>query len=108
MMMMMMMRRVLKFTAPKTVPFYLSSSSSSSIKSRLFSSPSSSLHPVKPSIGVVSGAAADVADVAGEEELLYPGPSVSSTVKPVTMPSLLQPRVVVYDGVCHLCHRGSY
>ncbi|KAJ6318553.1 hypothetical protein OIU76_013996 [Salix suchowensis] len=47
----------------------------------------------------------DVADVSAEEELLYP--SVASTVKPVaTLPTLLQPRVVVYDGVCHLCHRG--
>lgn len=23
------------------------------------------------------------------------------------LPTVLQPRVVVYDGVCHLCHRGS-
>ncbi|KAL5547236.1 hypothetical protein UlMin_006923 [Ulmus minor] len=29
----------------------------------------------------------------------------SSAVKPL-LPILLQPRVVVYDGVCHLCHRG--
>ncbi|CAL0331499.1 unnamed protein product [Lupinus luteus] len=30
----------------------------------------------------------------------------SSIVKPIVSPSLLQPRVVLYDGVCHLCHRG--
>jgi hypothetical protein len=29
-------------------------------------------------------------------------------VKPVaTLPTILQPRVVVYDAVCHLCHRGT-
>ncbi|XP_019420492.1 PREDICTED: uncharacterized protein LOC109330683 [Lupinus angustifolius] len=30
----------------------------------------------------------------------------SSIIKPIVSPSLLQPRVVLYDGVCHLCHRG--
>ena len=33
--------------------------------------------------------------------------SDSSVEKVVTStPSLLQPRVVLYDGVCHLCHQG--
>lgn len=47
-----------------------------------------------------------VANLAGDddEELnlnlnLARTPSVA-----VTKPSLLQPRVVVFDGVCHLCH----
>ncbi|KAH7674444.1 DCC1-like thiol-disulfide oxidoreductase family protein [Dioscorea alata] len=26
--------------------------------------------------------------------------------KSATIPTLLQPRVLIYDGVCHLCHRG--
>ncbi|KAE9607102.1 hypothetical protein Lal_00026052 [Lupinus albus] len=30
----------------------------------------------------------------------------SSVVTPIVSPPLLQPRVVLYDGVCHLCHRG--
>lgn len=29
-----------------------------------------------------------------------------TAVKPLVEPTLLQPRVVVYDGVCHLCHGG--
>ncbi|KAL1317280.1 hypothetical protein AAHE18_15G123000 [Arachis hypogaea] len=32
--------------------------------------------------------------------------SSSSIVEPPVTPTLLQPRVVVYDGVCHLCHGG--
>ncbi|KAG9148853.1 hypothetical protein Leryth_026217 [Lithospermum erythrorhizon] len=32
--------------------------------------------------------------------------AVSSVAKVVVEPTLLQPRVVVYDGVCHLCHNG--
>uniref|UniRef100_A0A453R7S0 Thiol-disulfide oxidoreductase DCC n=1 Tax=Aegilops tauschii subsp. strangulata TaxID=200361 RepID=A0A453R7S0_AEGTS len=24
-----------------------------------------------------------------------------------TVPTVLQPRVLIYDGVCHLCHRGE-
>jgi len=87
----MMVRRIRKL-AP-----FLSSSSSSPLKSGCgwFSSKSST-----------DVAAVDVADVSAEEELLYP--SVASTVKPVaTLPTLLQPRVVVYDAVCHLCHRGT-
>ncbi|KAK9050961.1 hypothetical protein SSX86_027586 [Deinandra increscens subsp. villosa] len=30
----------------------------------------------------------------------------ATAVKSTMLPTLLQPRVVVYDGVCHLCHRG--
>lgn len=35
-------------------------------------------------------------------------PTLSSSHAKVaaTLPTLLQPRVVIYDGVCHLCHRG--
>ncbi|OAY61535.1 uncharacterized protein YuxK [Manihot esculenta] len=72
------------------------SSSSSLLKHRLFS------HSSPSPTDVVSGSA----DVAAEEDLLYSDASISSAVKPATIPILLQPRVVVYDGVCHLCHRG--
>ncbi|GLT36501.1 hypothetical protein SLA2020_108740 [Shorea laevis] len=59
-----------------------------------------------PSTCVVSGSAADVADVSEEDDnLVYSNPPASSTVKPV-LPDMLQSGVVVYDGVCHLCHRG--
>lgn len=64
--------------------------------------------PSQPSSGVVSRASAsDVADVVEEEadDVLYPHAAASSSVK-LAIPTLLQPRVVVYDGVCHLCHRG--
>lgn len=65
----------------------------------------------RTSSGVVSDAstaAAGVDDVAEEEEdqdLVYSDTVASSILKPA-IPTLLQPRVVVYDGVCHLCHRG--
>ncbi|KAM7251001.1 hypothetical protein ACFE04_022884 [Oxalis oulophora] len=54
----------------------------------------------KPDVVVSSAAtAADVIDE--EDDLIVP------TVKTVMMePTLLQPRVVIYDGVCHLCHSG--
>ncbi|GLT86396.1 hypothetical protein SLE2022_045380 [Rubroshorea leprosula] len=64
------------------------------------------LSSTPPSTRVVSGSAADVADVSEEDEVLvYSNPPASSTVKRV-LPDILQPGVVVYDGVCHLCHRG--
>nr|GEX81628.1 hypothetical protein [Tanacetum cinerariifolium] len=43
-----------------------------------------------------------VLDDADEDEYV----SVRGAVKTSTISMLLQPRVVVYDGVCHLCHRG--
>ncbi|KAF7829400.1 putative thiol-disulfide oxidoreductase DCC protein [Senna tora] len=66
---------------------------------RLLSSMSSPL-PLRSS----SISASRVSDSDDDENL---DSSLSSVVHPVgTVPSLLQPRVVVYDGVCHLCHRG--
>ncbi|XP_074343187.1 uncharacterized protein LOC141681023 [Apium graveolens] len=44
------------------------------------------------------------AAAAAEDDLLLD--DVTATVKPLVEPTLLQPRVVVYDGVCHLCHGG--
>lgn len=34
--------------------------------------------------------------------------SVAATTVAATVPTLLQPRVLIYDGVCHLCHRGEW
>lgn len=67
--------------------------------------------PPPPPNRVVSGSAADVADVTGEDDedddLVFSNHRLgSSTVKPAVLPDILQPGVVVYDGVCHLCHRG--
>ncbi|KAM5566696.1 hypothetical protein ABKV19_015038 [Rosa sericea] len=78
-------------------------SSSSSVK-RLFSStPSSS--------DVVSSTAADLAGVGDDDDEdgpVYSNPAAagSSASEAVLLPTLLQPRVVVFDGVCHLCHGG--
>ncbi|KAJ4838620.1 hypothetical protein Tsubulata_019384 [Turnera subulata] len=73
---------------PKSRFYFLCSSTSS---------PSSSPSPPLPP-GGLSLAAAAAADVV---------PDISpSTATPLPNPGLLQPRVVVYDGVCHLCHRG--
>jgi cytochrome c5 len=33
--------------------------------------------------------------------------SSSATAVAATVPTILQPRVLIYDGVCHLCHRGE-
>lgn len=68
-------------------------------------SPSSST--AKPDAGIVSDAAAADADA---EDLLLDDDlpaSAAAAAATATLPSLLQPRVVVYDGVCHLCHNGK-
>ncbi|KAI3720283.1 hypothetical protein L6452_21196 [Arctium lappa] len=45
-------------------------------------------------------------DLAAEDLLLDVESAPATAVKSNMIPTLLQPRVVVYDGVCHLCHRG--
>lgn len=58
---------------------------------------------------VAAGAAPDLA--AGEDLLLEEEESPAVVVaakKRLTTPSLLQPGVVIYDGVCHLCHTGTF
>ncbi|KAJ4813925.1 Nucleic acid binding protein [Rhynchospora pubera] len=39
-----------------------------------------------------------------DEDLVLPKPAIPLSAS--AMPNLLQPRVLIYDGVCHLCHRG--
>lgn len=87
-----------KFAPPlrSRSPFASSFSSSSSSPSSSPSSASSS-----------STADADLEE--GEaDNYISVGPSLtsSSPASAATVPTLLQPRVVIYDGVCHLCHRG--
>ncbi|PPS08174.1 hypothetical protein GOBAR_AA12470 [Gossypium barbadense] len=67
----------------------------------LFSLPSLSSASEK----ILAGTATDVAVISGKSDLVYSDPPVSATIKPL-LPDLLQPRVVIYDGVCHLCHEG--
>ncbi|GKC46940.1 hypothetical protein Tco_1064662, partial [Tanacetum coccineum] len=95
-----------------------SPSSIKSLYSHLISSPSKHvpLHSVNltakitavkfsssPSKVDSGGLAAEdmVLDDADDDEYV----PVRGAVKTSTIPTLLQPRVVVYDGVCHLCHR---
>ncbi|KAL5723593.1 hypothetical protein ACHQM5_006973 [Ranunculus cassubicifolius] len=59
---------------------------------------SSPLSPSKSSTRVSAAAAVEEMILTDEETDAVPTTSV--------LPSLLQPRVVVYDGVCHLCHSG--
>ncbi|KAG2605253.1 uncharacterized protein YuxK-like [Panicum virgatum] len=35
-----------------------------------------------------------------------PSAATATATVAATMPTVLQPRVLIYDGVCHLCHRG--
>ncbi|GLT40061.1 hypothetical protein SLA2020_142190 [Shorea laevis] len=73
---------------------------------QLLSSSSSSSFSSSSSTRVVSGSAANVSDVSEEDDdLVYSNPPASSSVKPV-LSDILQPGVVIYDGVCHLCHGG--
>ncbi|XVE85007.1 hypothetical protein DITRI_Ditri17bG0058100 [Diplodiscus trichospermus] len=64
-----------------------------------------SLSSISPKTDVLASTASEVADIPTEGDLVYTDPPVSNTVKPL-LPNILQPRVVIYDGVCHLCHRG--
>ena len=53
------------------------------------------------------GAVADLAADDDDDNLdLVRKPPVTVT-KPVVLPNVLQPRVVVFDGVCRLCHSGT-
>lgn len=75
----------------------LSLAASSPSPLRRFSSPS-----LRPAVAVARSDVAANVDEEGDEGL---GLAAASVVK-AAEPTLLQPRVVVYDGVCHLCHRG--
>ncbi|CDY16246.1 BnaA09g29800D [Brassica napus] len=65
------------------------------------SSPSRRLTP-----GAVSRTTAGAAEIDADEAVAYSDPTESPTAMPIMMQAHLQPRVVVYDGVCPLCHGG--
>ncbi|KAL5200267.1 hypothetical protein ABZP36_021470 [Zizania latifolia] len=58
-----------------------------------------------PRAAVAAAAAADDLVVVDEESPPLPGSSSAAAIA-ATAPNVLQPRVLIYDGVCHLCHRG--
>ncbi|OMO57333.1 putative thiol-disulfide oxidoreductase DCC protein [Corchorus capsularis] len=96
---MLLMKRIAKVTKPSAKPCPpFSWSFSHSFTHRSLSS-----FPTKAD--VLAGTAADVADISTQDDLVYSDPPASTTVNPV-LPNLLQPRVVIFDGVCHLCHGG--
>lgn len=37
-----------------------------------------------------------------------PSATTAAATMAATVPTILQPRVLIYDGVCHLCHRGEW
>uniref|UniRef100_A0ACD5ZTF7 Uncharacterized protein n=1 Tax=Avena sativa TaxID=4498 RepID=A0ACD5ZTF7_AVESA len=49
-------------------------------------------------------------DIVIDEDAPRPSPAVgvgaAAATIAATIPTVLQPRVLIYDGVCHLCHRG--
>ncbi|KAI7728828.1 hypothetical protein M8C21_023807 [Ambrosia artemisiifolia] len=65
----------------------------------------SSLSAVRTSI-IRRFVSSDARMLAAEDMVFDEESATASSVKVNVLPTLLQPRVVVYDGVCHLCHRG--
>ncbi|WCJ21708.1 hypothetical protein M5689_003843 [Euphorbia peplus] len=96
----MLLRKFLTLTSPS------SSSSSSSSSLLLKQYRFLSLAPPSQPPSKSDAVSAEVADIEQEDDLLYPDTSLSLASNVATLPTLLQPRVVLYDGVCHLCHRG--
>ncbi|XP_038891303.1 uncharacterized protein YuxK [Benincasa hispida] len=98
--------RHLLFTSTATTrPTSFTPSSSRCVFFSKFSSPSSS------GIDCSTAAPADIADVPEEVvedfvDAVSPAAAANSSVVEPAFHTLLQPRVVVYDVVCHLCHRG--
>ncbi|XP_074309814.1 uncharacterized protein LOC141644245 [Silene latifolia] len=70
------------------------------------SSPSFSSISTGKSSPSTASAASTAADFVGDDDLDDVSVMNVRTVKPAMLPSLLQPRVVVFDGVCPLCHSG--
>ncbi|CDY60797.1 BnaC05g50790D [Brassica napus] len=85
-----MLTKALRILKPRSIPGPVYSSS-----------PSPRLTP-----GAVSRTTAGAAEIDADDAVAYSDPTESPTAMPITMQVHLQPRVVVYDGVCHLCHGG--
>lgn len=60
-----------------------------------------------PPISGVRLASPSSAPLSGEDFVYGELPPTPPPPKAASIPALLQPRVVIYDGVCHLCHRGA-
>ncbi|XP_019190842.1 PREDICTED: uncharacterized protein LOC109185323 [Ipomoea nil] len=71
---------------------------------RSFSTKSPSTSPPPSNAVAMSSSAATILT---EEDLLIDDDDAAVS-KTDTIPTLLQHGVVVYDGVCHLCHKGTY
>ncbi|ESQ34383.1 hypothetical protein EUTSA_v10008745mg [Eutrema salsugineum] len=91
-----MLRRTLRILKPRSIL-----EGSLHRRSVSYSTPSPRL-----SSGAISLTTAGAADIGADEAIAYSDPTESPTATPVMIPGQLQPRVVVYDGVCHLCHGG--
>ncbi|MED6217231.1 hypothetical protein PIB30_015793 [Stylosanthes scabra] len=91
------MNIVLKRGLPSLTPTKITAQSSHLFSLRFLSSKPSSNY-------ALLSTAAKIAD--DEDDVTPSRGSSSSVVVTPTTPTLLQPRVVVYDGVCHLCHGG--
>lgn len=105
-------RHFLFTSTAKISPTSFTTSYSSSPFRCVFFSKFSSPSPSSSGIDCSTAAPADIADVPEEVvedfvDIVSPAAAAanSSAAEPA-FPTLLQPRVVVYDGVCHLCHRG--
>ncbi|KAF8086757.1 hypothetical protein N665_0613s0025 [Sinapis alba] len=85
-----MLTKALRILKPRSILHRRSFSSSS---------PSPRLNP-----GAVSRTTAGAAEIEADDAVAYSDPTESPTAMPMMMQAHLQPRVVVYDGVCHLCH----
>ncbi|KAA0034341.1 Thiol-disulfide oxidoreductase DCC [Cucumis melo var. makuwa] len=105
--------RHLVFTSTATIrPTSFTTSSSLSSFRRVFLSKFSSPLPSSSGIDCSTAAPANIGDVPEEVvgdyvDAVSPAVAVNSSAAQPVFPTLLQPRVVIYDGVCHLCHRGS-
>ncbi|KAL6606943.1 hypothetical protein ACP70R_042596 [Stipagrostis hirtigluma subsp. patula] len=72
--------------------------------------------PAPPLAGLLRGYAPPASAAAAADDIVIdedpPGPAAPSpagggaAAVAATAPTVLQPRVLIYDGVCHLCHRG--
>ncbi|XP_008793829.1 uncharacterized protein YuxK [Phoenix dactylifera] len=59
-----------------------------------------------PPISGVRFASRSSGELSDEDFVYSELPPTPPPPKAASIPTLLQPRVVIYDGVCHLCHRG--
>ncbi|KAI4975950.1 uncharacterized protein YuxK [Hordeum vulgare subsp. vulgare] len=65
------------------------------------------LAPSLAGLGCRVSAGAAATDIAVDDDAPVPvGVGATAAAVAATVPTVLQPRVLIYDGVCRLCHRG--